>query len=243
MSDWLNLVDEKRRKNMLGILQVLSNLQDKENLNFIIIGAIPLLIKGYFNYTVYWDIDLLFPNVNCLRDFINKPKPKSMKIVNYDEDLMISENITSFHTAWAMDRSWMNVDYIMKGKAFEFYVEDTKMLELYTETIRFSGTDFHIALYFAHPWDVILEKILSPRTEKEADLRADMSVDIRHIYVVYRWEADNVNFWQHIFGKAKRFNRLIECKRKLLYILQISKDLGYEDINISTSVLEMLESS
>lgn len=241
MSDWLNFVDDKRRKNMVAIMQALSSLQDTRNPNFIIIGAIPLLIKGYFNYTVFWDIDLLFRDVNCLKEFIGRPKPPTAKIVNYDEDLMISENITSFHTAWTFDRSWVNVDYILKGKTFEFYVEDINALEPYRETIKLAGTEYQISLFLAHPWDVILEKILSPRTEKEADLRVDMSVDIRHIYLVYARESENADFWRHLLGKARRFNQETELKEKFMQILKISRELGYEDIKISAQTLQMLE--
>lgn len=233
MLDWLNFVDARRRDNLVSILQELSNLQDKNDLNFIIIGALPLLISGYLKYVVYWDVDLLFKDLNRLKEFINESKSTSLKIVNYDEDLMDSENITSFHTAWAFDKSWFNVDYILRKGLYEFYADNIQELKPYTQSLKIVNTDFSINIYLAHPWDIIVEKIFSPRTEKEMNLKIDMSVDIRHIYVVYKQDGTNQSFWHYVLKKAERFQRLAEFKEKFLNLLKIAKELGYDDIEIS----------
>lgn len=241
MSDWLNFIDEKRRENLIKILGELSNLQDHSDINFIIIGALPLLINGYLKYVVYWDIDLLFKNINSLKEFINKPKSAFLKIANFDDDLMASENITSFHTAWSFSKSWFNVDYILRKEIFEFYTENISELKPYTETVKIENRDFNISLYFAHPWDIIVEKILSPRTEKDINLKVDMSIDIRHVFVVYTRETDNPNFWHYVLKKAKGFQKEDEFKGKFLNLLTIAKEVGYDDIAIPSFVYKMLQ--
>lgn len=42
--EWLNYVDEKRRLNFIKVLVEISKLQDKNDLNFILIGALTLLM-------------------------------------------------------------------------------------------------------------------------------------------------------------------------------------------------------
>ncbi len=239
--DWLNYIDEKRRVNFVKILAELSLLQDKKDLNFIIIGALTLLIPGYLNYTVYWDIDLLFKNVKALRDFISKPKSHNLRIINYDDELMISEKITSFHTAWSFNKSWFNVDYILREGVFEFYTENLFLFRPYTTIIELKDGKFPINLYLAHPWDVFVEKVLSPRLEKDIDLKVDLSIDLRHIYIIYSKDMNNENFWNYVKEKIERFNRSEEFKIKLQRILKIAPELGYGNIEIPDFVIEFLK--
>ncbi|MEO0226063.1 MAG: hypothetical protein ABIL05_03815 [candidate division WOR-3 bacterium] len=237
---WLNYVDVKRRRNLLKILQELSKLQDKENPNFIIIGAMALLIADYLSYTAQWDVDLLFKNSNALRDFINLRKSSLLQIVNYDDDYMTSENITSFHTAWSFGKGWFNVDYILRANLFEFYADRLDELAFYNQSIKFENEIFSIALYLAHPWDIFLEKVLSPRTAKELELKVDLSVDIRHIFLIYEKEKDCAEFWQRVLAKARRFNKERQFKETLLKVFDLRKELGYGGIEISPFSVEQL---
>ena len=231
--EWLQYVDPKRRRNFLMVFQELSKSQDKDNPDFVIIGAIPLLLKGYLPYVVQWDVDLLFRDSNRLREFVSKPKTTSLKVVNYDDDFMTSEDITSFHTAWSFDKGWVNVDYILRGHLFDFYASNVSELELHRDTIKLDNESFQISLFLAHPWDIFLEKATSPRTEKEIELKIDMSVDIRHIFLIYQKEKDRAEFWQRVVTKARRFNIEDQFKRNLLKIFQLKDELGYCDIDIS----------
>ncbi len=241
MVDWLNYVDEKRRLNLIKVLVELSRLQDKNDLNFIIIGALTLLMQDYLKYTAYWDIDLLFKNANRLKEFIYKPKSHGLQIVNYDDELMISEKITSFHTAWSFTRTWFNVDYILREGIFEFYTENIKQMKPYTALIELKDGKFPIDLYIAHAYDIFVEKVLSPRLEKDIDLKVDMSVDIRHIYIIYSKEFTNQNFWDYVQQKVIRINRDREFKDKLLKILKLAPEIGYDYIVIPESVLRILQ--
>lgn len=239
--EWLNYVDEKRRLNFIKVLGELSRLQDKDELNFIIIGALTLLMQDYLKYTAYWDIDLLFKNANKLKEFINKPKAHALQIVNYDDELMISEKITSFHTAWSFTRTWFNVDYILREGIFDFYTENIKQMKPYTALIELKDGKFPVELYIAHAYDIFVEKVLSPRLEKDIDLKVDMSVDIRHIYIIYSKEIENQNFWEYVQQKIERLNREKEFKDKLLTILRLAPEIGYQDIEIPESVLKILQ--
>lgn len=241
MPEWLNYVDEKRRLNFIKVLAEISKLQDKNDLNFIIIGALPILMQDYLKYTAFWDIDLLFKNAQRLREFMNKPKPHNLQIVNYDDELMISEKITSFHTAWSFTKTWFNVDYILREGVFEFYTENIRQMKPYTTTIELKEGKFPIELYIAHAYDIFVEKVLSPRLEKDIDLKVDMSVDIRHIYIIYSKEVMNCHFWEYVQGKIKRINREKEFKEKLFKILRLAPELGYENIEIPDFVLNQLK--
>ena len=239
--DWLNYVDRKRRLNLVQILQCLSQLQERANLNFIVIGALPLLMRGYLAYKVYWDIDLLFRDDTGMKEFMKKPKPKMLRIVEYDEALMVSKNITSFHTAWAFDRIWFNVDYIVRKGFFNFYAHDIGQLMPYTETITVHNTNFIICLYMAHPWDIIVEKVISPRTTRDVELQIDTSIDLRHIFAVYTSEKTNLEFWHYIFEKAKLLCSEHEFKAKFLKILSSATELGYGHIEISSDSIKLLQ--
>ncbi len=241
--DWLNYIDKKRRRNLLQILQALSSLQDKDNLNFIIIGALSLLVRGYLNYMVYWDVDLLFKDDKYLIEFIKKTKTKTLKIVEYDDAFMMSRNITSLHTAWAFNHVWVNVDYILRKGFFEFYTDDIDTLSPYTESIKLDNARFEICLYMAHSWDIITEKVISPRTARDVELKIDTSVDIRHIFAVYQKEKTNEKFWHYILEKAKLLCDEREFKAKFLKILSSAKDLGYSDLEISPHIQTLLRRS
>ncbi|MEO0094331.1 MAG: hypothetical protein ABIL66_00355 [candidate division WOR-3 bacterium] len=239
--EWLNYVDEKRRLNFIKVLVEISKLQDKNDLNFILIGALTLLMQGYLKYTAFWDIDLLFKDARRLKEFINKPKSPGLQIVNYDDELMISEKITSFHTAWSFTKTWFNVDYILREGIFEFYTENIKQMKPYTTLVELKEGKFPIELYIAHAYDIFVEKVLSPRLEKDIDLKVDMSVDLRHIYIIYSKELMNENFWEYVQQKIKRLNREKEFKDKLLTILRLAPEVGYQDVEIPEFILKILQ--
>ncbi len=241
--DWLNYIDHRRRLNMLRTLQELSVLQDKMNPNFIVIGALPLLINGYLKYKAFWDIDLLFRDDKHLKEFTKKQKSKILKIVNFDDELMVSKNISSLHTTWTFNHVWLNVDYILRKGFFEFYTHDINALNPYAATITIDNESFRINLYIARPWDIITEKIVSPRTTRDIDLKIDTSVDIRHIFAVYKKEKNNALFWNYILEKAKLLRDEREFKKKFLNILFSAEELGFKDLEISPDTITILKES
>jgi hypothetical protein len=101
--------------------------------------------------------------------------------------------------------------------------------------------NFQIDLYIAHTWDIIVEKIFSPRTERDIQLKIDASVDIRHIFVVYDREKDNTEFWVSVLKKAKLLGGKKEFKAKLLNILLSAEELGYRDLEITPDSIKILK--
>ena len=225
---------------MLSILTELSGLQSKQDVDFIIIGALPLLINGYLQYTALWDIDLLFRSEEEMNEFIARPKSTMLKIVDYDDALMVSANIASLHSAWTFDKYWFNVDYILRRDLFDFYTHDFTNAAPFEARLKWSGSDYEISLYLAHPWDIIVDKIISPRTERDSTLGVDTSIDIRHIFAVYKLEKDNETFWQHIATRARFFGTKSAVKTRFLELLSKASELGYDDIEISPAALEVL---
>jgi hypothetical protein len=238
--DWLTYIDEKRRLNLLQILEELSKRQNKKDLNFIIIGALPLLFNNYLKYKVYWDIDILFRDNGCFKAFIAEQKSKSLRIVDLDDTLMTNETISSFHTAWAFESIWFNVDYILRPGFFEYYAGSLSEQQLYNEKININDDYYQIALYMAHPWDIIVEKVFSPRTARDLELKIDTSVDLRHIVAVYNREKDNLDFWKHAFKKAELLDSEGAFKSKFLQILDMLPDFGYGATEISKKSREVL---
>jgi hypothetical protein len=231
-AEWIKYIDGKRQKSFLRTLETLSGLQDRERINFIVIGALPLLISGYLEYIVYWDLDLLFKDQASLEEFMGLTKAEGLRIVEYDDQLMISAHITSFHTAWAFDKKWINVDYILKPDIYDFYTHATHSNGPLQQAIVHDGTTYHIYLSMAHPWDVIIDKVLSPRTARDLELCVDTSVDIRHILAVFRKEGANQHFWDHVMTRAPRIGDLDTFKHTLRSILSLAPRLGYTSIAI-----------
>jgi hypothetical protein len=226
---------------LLEILVELSRLQRKKNVDFVVIGALPLLINGYLQYTALWDIDLLFRDEEEMKEFTSRPKSKMLRIVDYDDALMVSENIASFHSAWTFDKNWFNVDYILRKELFGFYANDITNSTPFHSLMKWKGADYEISLYLAHPWDIIVNKVISPRTERDISLCVDMSIDVRHIFAVYRFENDNNAFWQHVTTRARFFCPTSVFKGKFLELLRKARELGYEDIKISSTAVHALE--
>lgn len=240
---WLNFIDEKRRDNLLRILEELSGLQDKNHLNFIIVGALPLLFAGYLKYKRYWDIDILFKDHMHLTEFIEKPKSNNLRIVDYDEALMVSKNISSFHTAWTFGHVWFNVDYILRQGFFEYHTHSIAQLKRFKDTINFNGGSHEIDLYIAHTWGIIVEKIFSPRLARDMESKIDTSVDLTHIIKVYNQEKDNMDFWKYTFEKAQLLQSKEAFKKAFLKILDALDELGYGDIQVSAKSLEILRAA
>lgn len=241
--EWLDFVDERRRLSLLQILAEVSRLQEKKNPDFIIIGALPLLMHDYLQYTALWDVDLLFRTETELNEFANSSKSEKLRIVNYDDELMVSAHITSFHSAWAFGKTWFNVDYILCDDLFKFYTEDITYLTLYERIMRLNEIDFEISLYLTHPWDIIVSKIVSPRTERDITLGVDTSIDLRHIFAVYTKEKHNPDFWQHALSRARSFCEERVFKAKFLALLRAAPALGYNELAISPLAQQTLGDS
>ena len=236
---WYSWVDEQRRGNLLSILVELTRLQERDP-QFILIGALSLLIRGILHYMVLWDLDLLFRNEKALHDFVDTEKSPGLRIIHYDEDLMRGRDITSLHTAWSFDRTWFNVDYILKSKMFDFYYSTVRKDGPYEGHAEHGGKAFRFTLFMAHPWDVFIEKILSPRFHRELEAKDTMSVDIRHAVRIFEYEKDNQEFWKTLAGRVARLNKRDAFRRNLLRLLSSLPELGFGSVNVDTHVIQRI---
>ena len=236
----MTFVEQRVRQTLLLILVELSRIQSKKTPEFLVIGALPLLIHGYLRYTALWDIDLLFRSKTEMHEFTRKQKSKKIRIVDYDDDLMVSESLSSYHTAWTSDNNWLNVDYILRRDLFEFYSHIVARSNPFSQKIPLAGRDYCISLYLAQPWDIIASKIVSPRTARDITLGVDTSIDIRHIFAVYNVEKNNTQFWQHIISRGSWFCPEDVFRKKFLELLRAAHQLGYTDLEVSPVALEIL---
>lgn len=202
-----------------------------------------MLISNYLHYTALWDIDLLFRSEREMSEFLKKTKTDGLRIINYDDELTINENIASFHAAWTFDKNWFNVDYILKTDLFEFFAGDPAHTAPYHHVATWQDMNFKIHLFQAHPWDIIVSKVVSPRAVRDIALRVDMSIDIRHVFATYQVEKDNRDFWQHITARARDLCEVSVFKRRFLELLEAAPELGYQDIEISPTAMQMLGES
>jgi hypothetical protein len=239
-TEWIKYVDSNRQTSFLRTLETLSGLQDHESLNFIIIGALPLLIAGYLEYVVFWDFDLLFKNKKALLGLNDLKKPEDLRIVEIDDQLMIGSHITSLHTAWTFGSKWINVDYILKANVYDFYTHGAHRRGPLEQPIIHNGRTYTIRLFMAHPWDIVTEKVLSPRTARDLELGVDTSIDIRHILAVFGKEGANRQFWDHVMARVPQIGDTKTFKATFLRIITLAGDLGYTDIMIPDIAITML---
>lgn len=236
---WLSFIDAKRRENLLLTLEELSSLVDKKNPDFIVIGAMSLLIQGFIGgYKALWDVDLLFKNSDGIMDFRKKRKSKNLRIVELDEGIIRNKDISSLHTVWSFNNTWFNVDYILKTKLFDFYNPLKRRKEPYSEIIRFENRDYHITLFLADPIDIFVEKMVSPRMEKELNLRDYFGVDIRHcLYILQRY-GDKDWFWRKVKESGNEINEKERFRKHLVLLTRIKDELGYADTILPEDIHE-----
>ncbi len=237
---WYYWVDEKRRHNLFKILVELSRFQHGTPPQFILIGALALLIRGKLHYMVQWDIDLLFRDERSLLDFIEREKSKSLRIVHYDDGLMRSAHIASLHTAWSFDRTWFNVDYILKPETFRSYSSTIAGEGPYEERLTYESKAYHFNLFMAHPWDILVEKVLSPRLARELENRDSMSVDIRHAVMILKQDGGKPDFWSTLRRRTDEMAKRESVKKTLLLLVAHLPELGYADVNLGEAVVSRI---
>lgn len=237
---WYLWVDPKRRRNLLEILNELSRLQNEQYPAFILVGALALLIRGYLKYMVYWDVDLLFKDKKSLLDFANRPKSSHLKIVAYDDELQEKKHISSLHTFWSFDKTWFNVDYILMDNLFDFYYATLSKEGPYFAEIKVNGRLYDLNLMVAHPWDVFVQKLTTPRFRVALELKDGLSFDICHILTLFRQDGDNPRFWQWVAEKAAILKGKERVKRNLIELLSTVREFGHS-VTVSERMLETIK--
>jgi hypothetical protein len=239
-NEWFFWVDERRRHNLFRILEELSVLHSRREGQFILIGALSLLIRGMLRYVVQWDMDLLFRSEDALNQFVSTEKSEGLRIVNYDEQLMRGESIASLHTAWSFDETWFNVDYILKPDMFAFYHSSLAEEGTYERKLDYEGVSYHFNLLVAHPWDVFIEKLLSVRLRRELEARDSMSVDVRHALRLFEVEKSKEEFWNFVSGRVDTLGKKSVLKENLLELLSSRAELGYASVEVPDHIYRRL---
>jgi hypothetical protein len=189
-----------------------------------------------------WDVDLLFRDKFSIFKFLALPKDPKLDVVSVDEDFSDSETIVSFHTTWGFEARWINVDYLTRSKWYYFHKATIDREGNFEEEIELEGRKVHIKLPVAYPWDMFIEKVLSPRLEHDLSCLNDLSYDLRHVFILFEQEKDNPEFWNHLQRKGREFAHLPELRERLLLILEQRERVGYGHIGVEDSIRELITS-
>lgn len=237
---WYSYIQTKYRLPMLLVLEELSRLQRLQD-SFVLVGGLSLLMWGRLHHQVLWDIDLLFRDKFSIFRFLSLAKDPKFDIVSMDEDFSDSETIASFHTAWGFDARWINVDYLTRSKWYYFHKATIEERGDFEDEIELEGRKIDIKLPVAYPWDMFIEKSLSPRLENDLSSANDLSYDLRHVFILFDQERENPEFWNYVRKKAEEFSRLPELKERLLFIFHQRESIGYGHIVVEDPIIRLIK--
>jgi hypothetical protein len=224
---------------MLLVLEELSALRRLQD-SFVLVGGLSLLMWGRLHHQVLWDVDLLFRDKFSIFKFLALPKDPKFDVVSMDEDFSDSETIVSFHTAWGFGARWINVDYLTRAKWYYFHKDTIDQRGDFEEKIELEGREIYIELPVAYPWDMFIEKSLSPRLENDLSSSNDLSYDLRHVFILFDQEKENPEFWNYIRKKAEEFSQLPELRERLLFIFRRRERIGYGHVGIEDSIIRLI---
>jgi hypothetical protein len=228
--DWLKYINENRKADFLETLNALSSLINRRDPTFILIGAFSLLLRRTLFRRSLWDIDLLFRDEGSLREFKAEAESTGARIVHYDDELVVQKGISSIHTAWRFQKAWVNVDYILRDPYYEFYAKGLSGKVPFSERVNHAGKEYDVTLYVAHPWDVFVDKMLSPRFKKELESKNFMGVDVRHVFLLLRRFGESPELWDYV---RERLDGTVNQERFMLTlrdVLQVVPEIAIEGI-------------
>jgi hypothetical protein len=227
---WPDFIDHKRRPNFLAILEALSRRQDKHAPDFVIIGALALLMQNYLHYVAWWDIDLLFRDEETLRKFAENMTASGLRIEPMDDDVISTGDLTCLHTMWSFGRTWANVDYIYRPERFQFFYSTLRNQAPFAQTIRLDDREYHLNLLLGNPWDIFLDKLILPRFIEQLNVNDFSGKDLRHLLLILQQDHAKPDFWQHLAGKSEALGQRGALKAMLLRLAAIAPELGYKDV-------------
>ena len=95
---WYEYVHHKVRSTYLSVLGILS----EKRVSSILVGSASLLAHGYYKKEYWWDIDILFPDVETLEEFRRDAAAKQQfAIEDVDDEVQTTPELYSFHTLWS----------------------------------------------------------------------------------------------------------------------------------------------
>jgi hypothetical protein len=232
---WHEYIDRKRRHNFLAILEELSRRQTapvgiKQTPEFVLIGAMALLMQNYLHYLAWWDVDLLFRDEESLRKFANNMAAPGLQIEQIDDEIVSTSDLVCLHTMWSFGRTWANVDYIYRPERFQFFHDTLRNQPPFSQTVGFDNREYHIALLLAHPWDIFVDKLTLSRTVEQLHQKDAFGIDLRHLVFILQRDRANPEFWQHLITQSETLGRREVLKAMLFRIIEIAPELGYNKV-------------
>ncbi len=240
--DWPKFVTEKRRLALLQILDEISRLFRLNAPPFILVGACSLLIRGCLQYKAWWDVDLLFASLDDLGCFHKLPKNDKIQIFPVDKKPVNYEYLSSMQSMWGVQNIWYRVDYIFKDNYYHFHSHVPENSNLYDFKTKDNHKSHHFTMFIAHPWNIFIEKLLSPRFEFEFKSRDGFSIDIRHLFILFEKYKEDSDFWVYLSRKSSDFGQLGKVKTNLKSLLDEREQLGYGSIEISKQDVKKISS-
>lgn len=224
---WCSFVDAGRRRDLLAVLASLSNSWEGMEKSFLIVGALSLVLRGRLHFVAMWDIDLLFPSEEEILAFVDRDPPPGVRVVHYDDELMRGAQITSFHVAWTIFGKWVNVDCMWRPRFYDFHHPAFLRDGPFVEEVDLAGEIYRLRLPLAHPWDVFIEKVTSPRFEAVVERGDGLHPDVRHVFSLLRSEGERDGFWLYVEEKASSFGLLDSVREGLQRLRAQQEMLGY----------------
>ncbi|MDZ7292979.1 MAG: hypothetical protein ONB44_05185 [candidate division KSB1 bacterium] len=235
---WFEFIDRKRRHNFLAILEELSSRQSKEAPEFILIGALVLLMQNYLHYLAWWDIDLLFRDSETLQGFANAMKAPGLKIKQIDDEMIRTHELECLHVMWSFGRTWANVDYIYRPSRFQFFYETLRHQEPFAQTVRLDHREYQLSLYLGNPWDIFVDKLTLSRLTEQLKKDDFLGKDFRHLFFILQRDHANDNFWKHLAAKSEALGQKEILKAAVIRLIEIAPELGYEDVGDRAAVVK-----
>lgn len=227
---WYELIDRKRRHNFLAIIEELSRRQDKGAPDFVLIGALALLMQNYLDYMAWWDIDLLFRDEETLGKFAKSIAAPGLRIEPTDEAMVSTGELACLHTMWSFNRTWANVDYIYRPERFQFFYDTLRRQPPFAQTIRLDEREYHLNLLLGNPWDIFVDKLSLPRMLEQLQMSDFLGKDLRHIFFILRRDHADPQFWQHLVAKSEALGQREALGAVLARLCELAPKVGYEEV-------------
>ncbi len=245
-SSWHEYINHKVRQTYLAVLNRISRTE----VPAVVVGSGALLARCYYQKNYWWDIDILFPDVESLESFSTDMRnAENLNIEFVDEELQKIPELYSLHTLWSyknrqgIKSGWVNVDMIVR-RDYDWYSFHSRMLEKqgrFVEEVECGGETFPLNLSMAHPWGIFIEKILSPRLMKELATEDNYSYDARDIFTILEKDGKRPDFKRVLLEVLH--NRLIDpglFRERFTQIIYRKNWLGYGYQHIPKDLLESL---
>lgn len=243
---WHEYIDRKVRLTYLAVLGYIS----EKGLPAVVVGSAALLARGYYQKNYWWDIDLLFPHVDSLKEFnAGLADAPDFLIEHVEEELQSTPELFSLHTLWSYKKGgkraggWVNVDLIVR-RDFDWHTFHRRVIERYgkfTQRVERDDEVFSLNLFMAHPWGIFVEKIFSPRVMKEMVTEDNYSYDARDIFTLLERDGTDPEFVSYLSEVlAREWVDPTEFRKRFMLIVRRKGRLGYGYVHIPSGVLNCL---